>query len=65
MSNAIDLVQAVQVSDQVGTYRRIVTGTDENGKSYIVSDSKRGGLARSDSFLRFLSGTSGAVMPPI
>ncbi|WLE61157.1 cupin domain-containing protein [Burkholderia plantarii] len=40
MSNAIDLAQAVQVSDQVGTYRRIVTGSDENGKSYIVSDAK-------------------------
>lgn len=38
MSNAIDLAQTVQVSSQVGTYRRIVTGSDEHGKSYIVSD---------------------------
>ncbi|WP_338639637.1 hypothetical protein [Burkholderia pyrrocinia] len=41
----------------VPLHLEIVGGASENGV--------RGGLARSDSFLRFLSGTSGAVMLPI
>ncbi|WP_148270661.1 hypothetical protein [Burkholderia gladioli] len=44
-----------------GTWTTLGIPFEHAGRLWAI----RGGLARSDSFLRFLSGTSGAVMPPI
>lgn len=59
------LLTAIEPYYPKGTRGRPPIGLERMLRIYFLQQWYRGGLTRSDSFLRFLSGTSEAIMLPI